>query len=472
MAYAVRDPRIEKLNDLFKFVVLGKLGCHYGVSCDGCSKENIFGYRYKCAICKDYDLCSNCFEDRKQTGDHRINHPLTVIRTPEISSKLGMLFTLGLEPLQKYMCENGIMHDHTCKSCGNGQKIKGLLFICDDCRGYRICYNCYKSANVVENHERYHCLIIQVIPKDYCIKGAEISLKKKLGAGSFGEVHLCDINGSTAAIKLCRTKNMATLSNQERKSLMNEIEIYQEFFCDYIVEIKGYGLSGGNILFMVLEYLSSGNLEQCIRNSSYAKVSKRRRFFFCENIIRGLFRMHKKGIIHKDLKPDNIFLTDRDTVKLGDLGIAFNPDSTSKEVKDIQQQLYYPTNNPNACHPTYDIYAFGLIFNEIMTANRNVKLTQAECQDPKKVPYFGSMISACIAKNGRDRPTTQCVKQHMLNFDQHLEKHIKDKEIDYEKESVEKRNEVFDNAYRSFADRVRFENETDENYQERPLGQG
>ena len=403
MAYVHRDPRIEKLDHSVKKLVLREFGCHHGVICDACSKENIFGYRYKCAICEDYDLCSNCFEDRKQSGDHRINHPLFLIRVPEIVSTFGLLFSAGLQPLQEYLCRNNIVHDHICISCNHREKIKGLLLICDDCRGYRLCYNCYKSEKVVKTHERYHCLLVQTIAKDYKIEGAKISMKKKLGAGAFGEVHLCDINGSTAAIKLCRTKDLATLSQSTQEFLENEIQIYQEFFCDYIVEIKGYGISGGTTMFMVLEYLSSGNLEEFIHNSSYRNVSKRRKFFFCENIIRGLFRMHKKGIIHKDLKPDNIFLTDRTTVKLGDLGIAFNPDTTKTNVRNIQQRLYYPTNHPNVCHPSYDIYAFGLLFNEIMTGKRNVELKQADCNDPTKVPYFGSMISACIDPKGSNK---------------------------------------------------------------------
>ena len=203
------------------------------------------------------------------------------------------------------------------------KKIEGLLFICDDCRGFRLCYKCYSQNKVSSEHKNDHCLLIKVTPKSYEITGANITLGKKLGAGSFGEVYKCDINGSTAAIKMCKTKDLSTLTHGERQSLENEIEIYQEFFCDYIVEIVGFGMGTGNRLFFILEYLSSGNLEAHIRSDSYSIVSKRRRFLYCENIIRGLFRMHKKGIIHKDLKPDNIFLTDHKTIKLGDLGIAF-----------------------------------------------------------------------------------------------------------------------------------------------------
>ena len=284
----------DKLSQLVTRLVLGKLGCHFGIRCDSCQKKNFFGYRYKCAICDDYDLCSDCFEDRRQNADHQVYHPVKIIRSPDIYSKLGNLFSLGLPTLQEVLCAKKVTHDVFCKSCANEEPIKGLLFICDDCRGYRLCYDCYKTGKVAESHERFHCLIIRITPKSYKLRGASISLVKKLGAGSFGQVYKCDVDGATAAIKFCNSKDLTTLSGRERQSLENEIQIYQEFFCNYIVEIKGFGESSENKLFLLLEYLSEGSLDDRLKSSSYATVSKRRRFFYCENIIRGLFRMHKK----------------------------------------------------------------------------------------------------------------------------------------------------------------------------------
>ena len=82
------------------------------------------------------------------------------------------------------------------------------------------------------------------------------------------------------------------------------------------------------------------------------------------------------------------------------------------------------------------------------------------------------MISACISKNGRDRPTTQCVKEHLLEFGPYLDQEIQKNGTKYNEESLEKRNDIFDKAYNKFTSRVKFVNETDQEYQERPKQEG
>ena len=43
---------------------------HQGIKCNKCGMDPIVGYRYKCPICKGYNLCQNCEENNSQTGEH------------------------------------------------------------------------------------------------------------------------------------------------------------------------------------------------------------------------------------------------------------------------------------------------------------------------------------------------------------------------------------------------------------------
>jgi len=51
---------------------------HVGVSCDGCAQSPICGFRYKCSVCADYDLCAAC----EAKDVHQADHPLIKMRSP------------------------------------------------------------------------------------------------------------------------------------------------------------------------------------------------------------------------------------------------------------------------------------------------------------------------------------------------------------------------------------------------------
>merc|ERR550539_1838795 len=52
---------------------------HHGVTCDGCDKAPIVGFRYKCVVCDDYDLCGSCEKAGKHPG-----HNMMRISSPEV----------------------------------------------------------------------------------------------------------------------------------------------------------------------------------------------------------------------------------------------------------------------------------------------------------------------------------------------------------------------------------------------------
>lgn len=56
----------------------GASGLHMNVTCDGCGQNPIIGFRYKCSVCPDYDLCTNC----EAKNVHQADHPLIKMRSP------------------------------------------------------------------------------------------------------------------------------------------------------------------------------------------------------------------------------------------------------------------------------------------------------------------------------------------------------------------------------------------------------
>src|SRR5687768_16292407 len=91
-----------------------------------------------------------------------------------------------------------------------------------------------------------------------------------------------------------------------------------------IISRIGHGtardLRGTVFHYLALEYLSGGDLAKACREKG---LSLKQALFYIEQVCAGLGFAHKNGIIHRDIKPQNLLLTtDRQTVKIADFGLA------------------------------------------------------------------------------------------------------------------------------------------------------
>ncbi|MEO7674389.1 MAG: serine/threonine protein kinase [Pyrinomonadaceae bacterium] len=91
-----------------------------------------------------------------------------------------------------------------------------------------------------------------------------------------------------------------------------------------IISRLGHGtardLRGTVFHYLVLEYLAGGDLQKACREKSLAL---KRSLKYIEQVCAGLRHAHRHGVIHRDIKPQNLLLTkDRETVKIADFGVA------------------------------------------------------------------------------------------------------------------------------------------------------
>lgn len=91
-----------------------------------------------------------------------------------------------------------------------------------------------------------------------------------------------------------------------------------------IISRLGHGtardLKGTIFHYLVLEYLEGGDLQKACREKNLSLKSSLR---YIEQVCAGLRHAHRNGIIHRDIKPQNLLLTkDRETVKIADFGVA------------------------------------------------------------------------------------------------------------------------------------------------------
>lgn len=204
-------------------------------------------------------------------------------------------------------------------------------------------------------------------------------LVEKLGEGGFGDVYKAisveDVErGEFVALK----KLQETHGEEEKNRFRREIDILTSLSHPNVVKI----MEGGeeeNVLFFTMEVLEGCDLGKFIDN-------KKRELPETLSIVRqaahGLHSAHVKGLVHRDVKPHNIFICNDGPVKVIDFGLAKDPQATVKVTlqKCIPgSPLYMPPEvmpfmqgqvEDIELTPAYDQFALGTIAFEMLTGGR------------------------------------------------------------------------------------------------------
>lgn len=174
----------------------------------------------------------------------------------------------------------------------------------------------------------------------------------------------------TYVIKVIQTED--TLEKEEPVEALTEIEMLADLDCPYIV---GYYDS------WIVEQQINIVMEFCQHSDLCGLVKRQNGKFFAENFIwklfiqiaLGLYYLHSRNIIHRDIKSLNIFLTKDNSAKIGDLGSARRLDSDGNIIGDVGSGEKVGTpfylapeiwlNKP--CTKKTDVWALGVILFEI-----------------------------------------------------------------------------------------------------------
>jgi eukaryotic-like serine/threonine-protein kinase len=140
---------------------------------------------------------------------------------------------------------------------------------------------------------------------------------RELGRGGMGAVYAARDTklGRKVAIKLVTSNNQPELTAR----FIFEAQATAQCSHENIVVIHEVGEHGGN-LFMVLEHLQGSPLTQLLQGGR--KLPPAQAVELMVPVVRALTVAHAHNVVHRDLKPDNIFVTDSGTVKVLDFGIA------------------------------------------------------------------------------------------------------------------------------------------------------
>jgi len=191
-----------------------------------------------------------------------------------------------------------------------------------------------------------------------------------IGSGVYGRVFRATLAGSAVAIKL--PKDPAKLTIEQIQMFRQEANIMSRIRHDNIVHFLGACFNPSNL--MIVTDLMSTDLSKLIHENPRPLSLKRKLRIAYESGL-GLYWIHEVcGMIHRDLKPDNILIDDQKTAHIGDFG--FTQILQGKEMRDsgvpVGTVLYMApevyTNQPFDF--SSDVHSFGFILFELFTGVR------------------------------------------------------------------------------------------------------
>ncbi|XP_047466318.1 TRAF2 and NCK interacting kinase a isoform X29 [Mugil cephalus] len=295
-------------------------------------------------------------------------------------------------------------------------------------------------------------------------------LVELVGNGTYGQVYKGRHvkTGQLAAIKVM---DVTGDEEEEIKAEINMLKKYshhRNIATYYGAFVKKNPPGVDDQLWLVMEFCGAGSVTDLIKNTKGNSLKEEWTAYICREILRGLTHLHQHKVIHRDIKGQNVLLTENAEVKLVDFGVSAQLDRTVGRRNTFIGTPYWMAPEVIACdeHPeaTYDfksdLWSLGITAIEMaegapplcdmhpMRALFLIPRNPAPRLKSKKwSKKFQSFIESCLVKNHGLRPSTEQLLKHPFIKDIPNERQIRIHLKDHIDRTKKKRGEKDETEY-------------------------
>lgn len=201
---------------------------------------------------------------------------------------------------------------------------------------------------------------------------------RELGAGGMGVVYHCrdEFLQREIAIKMLLPELMSDDDTVDIFRL--EARLAAQLEHPNIVTIHNIGIENKESKvhhYIAMEFLPGGSLKQRIESDEAIPLEQSLEWM--KQMTTGVNYAHKRGVVHQDIKPDNVFITHEGNLKIGDFGLALIASGVAVE-RAVQGKGTPAYMSPELCRGDpqdyrSDIYSLGAVFYELLTREKPYK---------------------------------------------------------------------------------------------------
>mmetsp|Transcript_14056 Transcript_14056/g.24692 ORF Transcript_14056/g.24692 Transcript_14056/m.24692 type:complete len:468 (+) Transcript_14056:2-1405(+) len=211
--------------------------------------------------------------------------------------------------------------------------------------------------------------------KDVCV----------IGRGSYGTAHL--VYDPVGELRVMKKIDVRSLGKHQQTEALNEVKVLSSLKHPYVVRYHESFVDNG-VLSIVMDYCEGGDLHKKIgrQRQSRQQFPEHQIVRWFTQVALALKHLHAKQVTHRDLKPQNIFLTKNEDVRIGDFGISKNKENTMQQEESTIGTPYY--FSPEICSDKLytfasDIWALGCVLFELAAL---------------RVPFEAQSLPALVSK--------------------------------------------------------------------------
>ncbi|XP_072035054.1 serine/threonine-protein kinase mig-15-like isoform X2 [Amphiura filiformis] len=260
-------------------------------------------------------------------------------------------------------------------------------------------------------------------------------LMEVVGNGTYGQVYKGRHvkTGQLAAIKVM------DVTEEEEEEIKLEINVLKKYsFHRNIATYYGAFIKKGirvtdDQLWLVMEFCGAGSVTDLVKATKGQCLKEEWIAYICREIIRGLSHLHANHVIHRDIKGQNVLLTEEAEVKLVDFGVSAQLDKTIGRRNTFIGTPYWMAPEVIACDEnpdaTYDnrsdLWSLGITALEMAEGQPplcDMHPMRALFLIPRNPPprmkskkwtkKFINFVDKCLVKNYHDRPNTTTLLKH------------------------------------------------------------